>query len=214
MLKLCNCARWCVIVSAVVLASGCSTLLPAPQPQPSYYALDGVPNEALAAGTPSASTSVKPTIIINNPRAAAGYDTKHIIYTRQAHKLEYFAHSEWVDSPTHMLAPLMLNAVERSGAFNAVVLSPTNIVGDFRLDTEIVRLQQEFDSQPSKVRFTLRAYLVNIATRKVMAVREFDETAIAKSDDPYGGVIAANQAVQAVLDKLTAFCSEASMQSK
>lgn len=213
-LKLWKCSRLCVIGFVMVLASGCSALLPAPPPQSSYYSLDGVPYEARATSILSASTSAKPTIIINNPRAAAGYDSRHIIYTRQAHKLEYFAHSEWVDAPAHMLAPLMMTAVERSGAFNAVVLSPSNIVGDFRLDTEMVRLQQEFDSQPSKVRFTLRVYMVNNATRKVIAVREFDETAIAKSEDPYGGVVAANQAVQTVLEKLTAFCSEALMQNK
>ena len=213
-MKLWKCSRLCVIGFVMVLASGCSTLLPAPPPQSTYYSLDGIPYEARATSIPSTPISTKPTMIINIPRAAAGYDSRHIIYTRQAHKLEYFAHSEWVDAPAHMLAPLMMTAVERSGVFNAVVLSPSNIVGDFRLDTEIVRLQQEFDSQPSKVRFTLRVYIVNNATRKVIAWREFDETATAKSEDPYGGVVAANQAVQAVLEKLTAFSSEALMQNK
>jgi cholesterol transport system auxiliary component len=214
MLKLWKCSRLSVIGFVMVLASGCSTLLPAPPPQSSYYSLDGVPYEARATSMLSAPTSAKPTIIITNPRAAAGYDSRHIIYTRQAHKLEYFAHSEWVDTPAHMLAPLMMTAVERSGAFNAVVLSPSNIVGDFRLDTEIVRLQQEFDSQPSKVRFTIRVYMVNNATRKIIAWHEFDESAIAKSEDPYGGVVAANQAVQAALEKLTTFCSKALIQNK
>lgn len=213
-LKLWKCSRLCMIGFVMVLVGGCSTLLPAPPPQSSYYSLDGIPYEARAKSIPSTPTSAKLTMIINNPRAAAGYDSRHIIYTRQAHKLEYFAHSEWVDAPAHMLAPLMMTAIERSGAFNAVVLSPSNIVGDFRLDTEIVRLQQEFDSQPSKVRFTLRVYMVNNATRKVIAWREFDETAIAKSKDPYGGVVAANQAVQAVLEKLTDFSREALMQNK
>ncbi len=213
-MKLWKCSRLCVIGFVMVLASGCSTLLPAPPPQSTYYSLDGIPYEARATSIPSTPISTKPTMIINIPRAAAGYDSRHIIYTRQAHKLEYFAHSEWVDAPAHMLAPLMMTAVEHSGVFNAVVLSPSNIVGDFRLDTEIVRLQQEFDSQPSKVRFTLRVYIVNNATRKVIAWREFDETATAKSEDPYGGVVAANQAVQAVLEKLTAFSSEALMQNK
>lgn len=193
---------------ALTVLSACSSILPAPLPQASYYSLDaGVPNDRSA--TEAKSTVDKPTMLINMPHAAAGYESQHIIYTRQAHKLEYFSRNEWVDTPARMLAPLLLTALENTHAFQAVVLAPSNIIGDFRLDSEVVRLQQNFDSQPSHVRFTLRVYLVNNLTRKVIAWREFDETTIAKSDDPFGGVVAANQVVQIVLQKVTDFCSEA-----
>ena len=39
-----------------------------------------------------------------------------------------------------------------------------------------------------------------------MAWREFDAHAPAVTDDPYGGVLAANLAVQSVLNDLAAFC--------
>ena len=42
-----------------------------------------------------------------------------------------------------------------------------------------------------------------------MARSEFDETVAATSEDPYGGVVAANRAVQSVLEKLAVFCAEA-----
>ena len=70
-----------------------------------------------------------------------------------------------------------------------------------------MRLQQEFTSQPSHVRFTLRAYLVDSVTRRVIASREFDAAIATTSDDPYGGVVAANRAVHAVLDQLENFCA-------
>jgi cholesterol transport system auxiliary component len=72
-----------------------------------------------------------------------------------------------------------------------------------------MRLEQDFVDQPSRVRFTLRAYVVDDATRRVIAWREFDETVAATSEDPLGGVIAANRAVQIVLEKLASFCAEA-----
>jgi hypothetical protein len=59
------------------------------------------------------------------------------------------------------------------------------------------------------VRFTLRAYIVDNTTRRVLAWREFDETFAAASEDPYGGVVAANRAVQSVLEQLASFCAEA-----
>jgi cholesterol transport system auxiliary component len=70
-------------------------------------------------------------------------------------------------------------------------------------------LQHEFDSPPSRVRFTLRAYVVDNATRRVLAWREFDETVPAATDDPDGGVVAANRAVQTVLEHLARLCAEA-----
>jgi cholesterol transport system auxiliary component len=148
-------------------------------------------------------------LIINPPHAAAGFDSPRIIYVRETHKLEYFAHSEWVDPPARMLAPLLVAAVENTGAFRAVVLTPGAAAGDLRLDTEIIRLQHEFRTQPSRVRFTLRAYLVDDKTRRVLAWREFEAAAPAASEDPYGGVVAANRAVQTVLESLSAFCAEA-----
>ncbi|WP_313953710.1 ABC-type transport auxiliary lipoprotein family protein [Accumulibacter sp.] len=147
-------------------------------------------------------------MIVNPPRAAAGFDNQRIVYVRAAHQLEYFAHSEWADTPARMIAPLIVEAIENSGTFGAVVLTPSAASGDLRLDTEIVRLQQEFDGVPSRVRFTLRASLVDNITRHVLAQREFDTSVAAASDDPRSGVEAANRAVHEVLESLAGFCSD------
>jgi cholesterol transport system auxiliary component len=152
--------------------------------------------------------------MVNPPHAAAGFDSQRIIYVRAAHKLEYYAHNEWVDTPARMLAPLIVAAVQTSGIFRAVVLTPSTAAGDLRLDTEIMRLQHDVGRQPSRVRFTLRAYIVDTATRRVLAWREFDESVAALSEDPYGGVIAANRAVQIVLQNLSTFCTEAARSAR
>ncbi len=158
--------------------------------------LDSAQIEAGAARHPPASTSVTaPTLIVSPPHAAVGFDSQRIAYVREAHKLDYFAHAEWVDTPARMLAPLIVAAVESSGAFRSVVLTPTAATCDLRVDSEIVRLQQDFASQPSRARFTLRAYVMDSTTRRVLAWRAFDESVAAASDDPYGGVVAANRAV-------------------
>ncbi|HEY5582137.1 MAG TPA: ABC-type transport auxiliary lipoprotein family protein [Rhodoferax sp.] len=189
-----------------VLALGaCSVLSPTATPPPAFYSLDSAPVTA-PASTPARTAA--PTLIINPPRAAAGFDSQRIIYVRESHKLEYFAHSEWVDPPARMLGSLLVAAIEQTGAFSAVVLTPGAAGGDLRLDTEIVRLQQEFQTSPSRVRFTLRAYLVDDKTRRVLAWRQFEAVADAASDDPYSGVLAANRAVQTVLQQLSAFCAE------
>jgi cholesterol transport system auxiliary component len=190
----------------LALGAGCSALRPAAVEQPHFYSLDAARSEA-PAGAPNPSTAT-PTLIVNPPRAAAGFSSPRIVYLREAHQLEYYAHSEWIDSPARMIAPLIVKALSDSGRFRAVVMTPSAADSDLRLDTEIVRLQHELDVHPGVVRFTLRATLVDNRTREVLAWREFDEHAAAPSETPYGGVLAANQAVQTVLVQLARFCAE------
>ena len=175
-------------------------------PHANYYSLADARSRAQVAPRAPATA---PTLIVNRPHAAAGFDSQRIMYVRQANQLEYFAHNEWIDTPARMLAPLIVAAVENSGAFRAVVQTPSPAAGEMRLDTEILRLQHEFLSTPSRVRFTLRGYLVASVTRRVIASREFEAAVPATSEDPYGGVVAANRAVQTVLENLSAFCAEA-----
>ena len=200
----------CAVAVAMALTTGCGSLFSKATQAPSFYALDSAPDESRSLPAPSSVNSPSaPTLIVNPSSAAAGFDSQRMVYVRAAHVREYFAHSEWVDSPARMLAPLIVAAIEATGGFRAVVRSPSAAAGDMRLDTEIVRLEQDFTETPSRVRFTLRAYLVDDATRSVIATREFDISVTASSDDPRAGAIAANRAVQDVLSRLASLCAEA-----
>ena len=204
-----------VIAAAVLgLMTACSALKPKPVPPPAFFSLDAGPAGAAPAARAlsNASASAAPTLLISAPQAGAGFDSQRIIYVRQAHQLEYFAHSEWVDTPARMLAPLMVSALDRAGRFRAVVATPTAASADLRLDTEILRLQHEFDGVPSRVRLTLRATLTDNATRQVLAQVDLDTRADAASPDAYGGVVAANHATAAMLQALAVFCGQAAEQ--
>lgn len=199
--------RLVAIVLLLALLSGCNSLNPTARPQLSTYSLDNVRLESPASTTAPPSPR-RPTLIVNPSHAASGFDSKHIIYVRQAHQLEHYAHSEWNDTPARMLSPLIVAAIANSGSFRAVVPTPGAAAGDLRLDSEIIRLQLETGTSPSRLRFTLRSYLVDNSTREVLAWREFDERIEVRSEDPYGTVIAANRAVQNVLGRLAEFCTE------
>lgn len=199
-----------VVVVLLMLGGGCGTLrsVVTPAPHPVFYSLDGARDTATPAGPALHPGAAAPTLIVTPPHAAAGFDSPRIMYMRRAGQLEYFAHNEWIDTPARMLAPLIVAAVERGGAFRAVVQTPSPAVGEMRLDTEILRLQHEFLTVPGQVRVTLRAYIVDSATRRVLASREFEATAVAPSEDARGGVIAAGAAVRSVLRELAAFCAQ------
>src|SRR3954453_9472572 len=91
------------------LVAGCAALTPSATPTPpTFYSLDaGLRTDA----TPRPPQQGAATVVVNDTQAAAGYDSQRIIYVRQPHKLEYFAHSEWVDPPSRMLSSLVVGAL-------------------------------------------------------------------------------------------------------
>ena len=206
-----------VLGALLALLGACSSLLPKPPVPPAFYLIDAAPlvaPVATGAQLPPAAPPAQPpitlphTLIVSAPLSAAGVDSPRILYLRQPHQLLYFAHSEWVDTPARMLAPLLVKAIDGAATWRAVVGAPSAASGDLRLETTLLRLQQDFTSTPSQVRFTLRATLLDAGSRRVLAWREFDARVAAPSEDAAGGVAAANRAVRQVLTELGAFTAD------
>ncbi|MEO7726778.1 MAG: ABC-type transport auxiliary lipoprotein family protein [Burkholderiales bacterium] len=193
---------------SLALSAGCAALTEVvkPAPLPVHYSLSYTPAHT---ATPAPSAAAAPILIVSPPQAAAGFDSSRMMYVRHINQLEYFAFNQWIDAPARMLEPLIVSAAEATGAFRAVVPTPSLAGGELRLDTQILRLQQEFLETPSRVRFTLRAYLLENATHRVVASREFEAVAAAPTEDGQGGAAAANQATRKVLEELAAFCAKA-----
>ena len=190
-----------VLALPVTLVACSASLLPKPAAPPTRYTLDGPPGPALPAVPASADV-----LAVAPLRAAPGFDSRHMLYLQQPQVIEAFAQNEWVDTPARLLAPLLVQALQGRGAFAAVLLLPSSATARWRLETELVRLYQDFSGQPSQLRLTLRAVLVDTASRRVVAAREFDEREPATSADPAGGAAAAQRASQRLLRAVAGFC--------
>jgi cholesterol transport system auxiliary component len=199
--------KWVKTASVLLLPfslCACSLLTKTSSPPPSFYVLDGLPAH-IVQDRPSAVPSATLTLIISPPNASSGFDSQRIVYVRAAHQLEYFAHSEWVDTPARMLGPLLVSAVQKTGSFASVVMATGTAAGELRLTTDILRLQHNFETKPSRVQLTLQAYLIEEKTRRVVAWKEFNGEAIADAETPQAGVAAANVVVHEVLAQLAQF---------
>ena len=202
-----NVKRLFLAILILLLLPACTTLLSKQSLQMTYYSLDAADFKLPRDESASANTAL-PTIIINMPKAAAGFDTRRMMYTRAPHKLEFFAQNEWIDTPARMLQALIVTTIFNTRSFKAVLLKQDRVKSELRLDCEIVKLIQSFNVKPSQVQFVLRATIIDNVTNKVVAYREFDERVNAVSDNPNGGAIAANQAVNAALEKLALFSKD------
>jgi cholesterol transport system auxiliary component len=186
---------------AALLLAACAGLAPSDAPQARTFVLEA--QLPAARETPARG----PALVVGEPRARAGFDTTQMAYVRRPHELEYFARNRWADTPTDMLAPLLAQALERAGCWRSVVQAPNGAPAELHLDSELVRLVQDFTSSPSRVRLTLRVTLSETASGRVLATRELDEIEAAPSEDPYGGVLAANRALERLLGRLAELCT-------
>lgn len=198
------------VLASALLASalaGCSgSLLPKPASTPALYTLSA-PGSATQAMPPAGA----PTLLVAPPRPAPGHDSRLIAYQRQPNRLDYFANSEWVDTPAVMLAPLIARAAQDTGAFGAVLLAPTTAAADLRLELEQLRLLQDFSTTPSQVHLSVRAVLVDVLTRRVRASQSFEVRAAAPSEDAAGGADAAQQAARELARAVGEFCAAQGM---
>lgn len=183
-----------VVLEMVWLAGCASPALPS-----ETYMLDAriAPRKAVGRGSRA--------LLVAMPQAQPGFDTRRIAYTKTPLTLDYYANSEWADTPARLLAPLIVRALESTGGFRAVVAAPASVSGDIRMDIDVIRFQQEFLEQPSRMRIILRARLIDLITLQVMATQLFEAVEIAPSENAYGGVQAANTALGRLLGELAEF---------
>ena len=189
-------ALWAVL--ALTLA-GCT--LPQDQtPPPQTYLLEG----GVFPPTPTRRPSGK-TLLVTAPKAAPGFDSNRIAYTKGPPKLDYYNDSIWSDTPAKMLLPILVRAFESTGAFKAVIAPPAPALANLRVDVDVIRLQQEFMTQPSRVRLTARIKVVDMKSGHVLATQVFEAVEPAPSEDAGGAARAANAAVQKVLSQMAPF---------
>lgn len=187
------------VLAFAVLAGGCS-VLPSPRAdEPVLHVLDARP-------APEAAAERRNVVLeVATPRGAPGFDTAGIAYVRKPYTVDYFATHRWADTPALMLMPLLIRTLDATGGYAAVVRTPAALSADLRLDTDLVRLAQDFTSAPSRVELVLRVQLVNVRERRVIATRTIEVAQPAPSEDPEGGVVAANAAVAQALAEVARF---------
>lgn len=164
--------------------------------------LDGWPTEARSSKVDG------PVLLVSQPQAEPGFETQRMVYVKRPYELEYYAVNQWVDTPARMFGPLMVQALNQNDAWRAVILLPSSIRGDYRLDTHGFLLQQEFFQQPSRVRVMVRTQLVDLRGSTILSTRAFEVVENATSENPYGGVQAANRAVASLLTQLNSWLGE------
>lgn len=154
-----------------------------------------------------------PVLLVGLSQAEPGFDSQQMVYLKRQYELERYTMNQWADAPARMFPPLLVEALSRTGVWRAVVSMPSSIRGDFRLDSYGFAVQQEFLQQPSRVRAAVRLQLIDLKESRIVGTRGFEAVENAPSDDAYGGVLAANRAIAAMLDHIASWVQECARRS-
>jgi cholesterol transport system auxiliary component len=190
-----------VLLTALTLTA-CS-----PVKIPSYttYTLTMPAPVTTAANKPATPMTATQTLLVSRPNAAAGFATQKMAYIAQPYQLQYFTKNQWVAGPANMLQPLLVQSLQNTNQFKAVVGSPFAGKTDLRLDTTVVALQQNFITQPNQEELIIDANVVSTSDQRLLAGKRFTITVPVSQRSPYGGVQAANQAISLFLPQLNTF---------
>lgn len=185
-------------MGVAVSLSGC--FKPVEVPPESTYTI-----KSLKPSVNHSRSQTRKTLLVSDPIAAAGYDNYKMRYMMTPYKLQSFSRNRWVAPPAQMLMPIMVQAISNLGYFRAVVTSPFAGLSDYNLQTDVLEFEQNFMRPQSRFVVTMQADLVNSHNNSIVASRRFHATVTAQQNNPYGGVLAANQAVAQVTQQIAAF---------
>lgn len=182
---------------SALLTTGCGSL-PGSEPNQRTYQL--LPPDPPGLVDPR---RLNATLVINRPTARPGYDGTSMAYRQSDYELRYFAFNRWSDRPARMLHGVLMTTLDQRGPFRHVVMPQSDVGAAFRLDVDLIRLEQDFRQTPSQARLALRVRMIDTASRTVLLDRTMEASREAPTDTPEGGVIAANRALADVLRNLS-----------
>jgi len=190
-----------VILSALIM-SGCSLLSPVANKTPSKFMVDKVPAN-IPVKRPHAAT-----ILVAIPETRSIYNTTQIAYTRKPYQIEYLSQNEWAETPVQMLQPALVQTLQNTHYFHAVITPPSLDHYEYTLNTQIVAYQEDFTYRMPLFIMTVRAQLSRTSVNQVVATKEFTVEEPIPQGTPYGAVLAANHANEKILAEIARFCLE------
>jgi cholesterol transport system auxiliary component len=117
------------------------------------------------------------SLAIGRPGANPTIDTTRIALVRSGVEIEYYANARWVERPSAMLQPILVQSFRNSGAIAVVGDDRAGFRPDFVLQTDLVAfyaLQEE--GSPPEVRVDIASSLIQMPRRNAAGASEIGRT--------------------------------------
>lgn len=186
----------CLSMVLCMILSGC--LSPVKLKPTNAYLLNTLPDVSVRRTHSS-------TIMVAVPETREAFDTTQMAYSMSRYQIAYYGLNNWAEPPGEMLQPLIVQTLQNTHYFHAVVIPPFGGVYDYLLKTQILDLRQDYTQSPRMFRISIRAQLISARTGRVIATKLIKVSQPIYQCTPYSGVRAGNIATALALKEIARF---------
>jgi len=151
------------------------------------------------------------TLQVSHIFAADTLQTKQMRYRLAPFKEYSYTQSRWVHTPSDAIVHSVIQSLERSRTFKSVVEYGSKAQSDLLLELRVDDCMQYFNKEVtlSYVKVAIGARLIDKASGKVIASKEFYTKQNTQTLDAKGGVAALNKTLEMLLPQITTFVAGA-----
>lgn len=182
---------------AIVTLTACS---PIRLPEQNTYVINATPAHVITSRHRSG------IILVALPESLPIYNTTQMAYSKYPYQIAYFSKNQWATTPPQMVLPLLVQTLQNTHAYKAVVTAPFLGTYHYLLTTQILDLRQTFTHHQARVKLSILAMLSGKMGARVIATKRFDVVLSMPCITPYYGVMMTNQAMEIALKRIAAFC--------
>ncbi len=189
-------------IGAIAFAAGCS-IAPGLEPteERNYQLVGSEDGVSLAAACPR-SLNIRPMF------ANSFLGSRKIVFGKRANERGFYQYAAWLEAPPLRLVSLLEQKLERSGGFTSISLLSSGARADLELSLELREFYHDISNEPGVGRVEVRAELLELHRRDVLASRTFTATAAARQYSSEGAVNALSEASQTVVADMTHWISD------
>lgn len=191
--------RATVVATSLVSLGGCALVDVASEPAPRFFTLTPPALQSMTSAVPA-------QLSVQAFTTSAALNTSRIVYQPSENEIKYYAGARWADQTPAMIRRLMVETLERSGAFAAVLGEGAPAQADYMLSGEIRR----FAATPAagdekRVEIVLLTRLTEKGSGRIVGTKLFSGT-VTSPDGGMDNVVGAyNAALGKVLSELSAW---------
>jgi cholesterol transport system auxiliary component len=157
---------------------------------------------------------VRWSLLIDRPTAEPSVETVRIARTSGV-EVQYYANANWVDRPSAMIEPLIIQSFMNSGSIGVVASRRSDVRADFMLQTNVTAFQaQQTESGPPEARVVISARLMTMPKREVVGTTEIGRSVPAETADLPAIAAALDDALGKVLKRLVEWTLETGQKAR
>lgn len=187
------------IITALTLSS-CQLFSPVKPPEINKYAIKKIPQDIVR------HKRHRKTLLVLPVESRPAYNTTQMAYSSWPYQVAYFAKNEWIETPGQMLLPLVIQTLQNTNYYRAIVTSGYAGTYEYALYLQLLNAKDDFNDLPPQFELTIRAQILKMSTGRITATKTFFIEEPLRYRTPFSGVVAANAAAAEFQRRLAAFC--------